>query len=164
MAWISRIVFLCLAPLFGWNRVELGKNQHVKATRRVPKGQVEIIDHSQKPSGERVDIWSYGTIYGALGVTGEQFSQWESRYGMDSLGVGTGGSLFIPGFPVLSKVAWMYIDPVDLSGSETGELVSECERAMAETRDPAACEVLRQIRDLAQRAIQKSATVRFGHP
>jgi hypothetical protein len=83
---------------------------------------------------------------------------------MDSLGVGTDGSLFIPDFPVLSKVAWMYIDPVDLSDSETRNLVSECERALANTDDASVSELFHQIRDLALQAIQEPKTLRFGHP
>ena len=136
----------------------------MKANQRGPVGRVQIIDPTQKPSSERVDIWTYGTIYGPLGVTGQRFSDWESRYGMDSLGVGSDGSLFISGFPVLSKVAWMYIDPVDLTHSETRELVSECERATANTDDPAALGLFQQIRDLALQAIKESKTLRFGHP
>jgi len=150
--------------LFGL-RVEPRKDGPVKASRQVPKGQVEIIDRAQQPSGQRrVDIWSYGTIYGALGVTGGRFSEWEDRHGMDSFGVGSDGSLFIPDFPVLSKVAWMYIDPVDLSDSETRDLVSECERAIANTDDASVSELFHQIRDLALQAIRESETLRFGHP
>jgi hypothetical protein len=165
---LKKIVLLGLTLLCGggrWGRVEPRKDGVLKASHPQPLGEVRIIDHAQKLlGGSRVDIWSYGTIYGALGVSGERFSDWESRYGMDSLGVGTDGSLFIPGFPVLSKVAWMYIDPIDLSDSETRDLVSECERAMANTNDVSSREVLRQIRDLALKAIQESATLRFGHP
>jgi hypothetical protein len=127
---------------------------------------VQDQPHCRKnPSGEgRVDIWSYDAIYAALGLTSERFADWEGRYGMDSLGVGTDGSLFIRGFPVFSKVAWIYIDPVDVSDSETRELIVECERALANTNDASASEVFRQIRDLALEAIQESATLRFGHP
>jgi len=51
-----------------------------------PMGQIRIIDRALKPSDEsRVDIWKYGTIYAALGVTSERFADWERRYGMDSL-------------------------------------------------------------------------------
>jgi hypothetical protein len=83
---------------------------------------------------------------------------------MDSLGVGTDGSLLIPGFPVFSKVAWTYIDHVDLSDAETRDLVSECESAVANTDDASASELFGQIHDLALEAIQESATLRFGQP
>jgi hypothetical protein len=137
----------------------------MKESRPIPVGQVQIIDRTTNHSGTRtVKIWSYGTLYGTLGITGQQFSDWEHRYGMDSLGIGSDGLLFIPGFPVLSKVAWMYIDPVDLSNSETRDLVSECERAAASAQDESARELFGQIRDLALDAIQQSQTLRFGHP
>ena len=165
MAWIGRVLFLCLAPLLGWNRVAPGKDQQVKASHRVPVGRVEIIDRAHNRSGSStVDIRSYEALYGTLGVGGEQFSVWEARYGMDSLGVGSDGSQFIPGFPVLSKVAWMYVDPVDLSDSETRDLVIECGRAMAGTQDESALTLFGEIRDLAIKAIQQSETLRFGHP
>lgn len=83
---------------------------------------------------------------------------------MDSLGVATDGSLLVPGFPVLSKVAWTYIDPVDLSDVETRHLVAECERAMTGTADESAREIFREIRDLAVEAVQQAGTLRFGHP
>ena len=65
---------------------------------------------------------------------------------------------------MLSKVAWTYIDPVDLSDSETRELLRECEAVIAGTIDGAACDLFVQIRDLALQAIQESGTLRFGHP
>jgi hypothetical protein len=58
---------------------------------------------------------------------------------MDSLGVATDGSLLVPGFPVLSKVAWTYADE-------------------------SAREIFRAIRDLATEAVQQGGTLRFGHP
>ena len=137
----------------------------MKEPRPIPVGQVQIIDRATNNSGTRtVKIWSYGTLYGTLGITGQQFFDWEHQYGMDSLGIGSDGLFFIPGFPVLSKVAWMYIDPVDLSNSETRDLVSECERAAASAQDESARELFGQIRDLALEAIQQSQTLRFGHP
>jgi len=137
----------------------------VKEAHVSPMGQIRIIDRALKPSDEsRVDIWKYGTIYAALGVTSERFADWERRYGMDSLGVAPDGSLFVPRFPVLSKVAWTYIDPVDLSDSETRELLNECETVIAATIDGAARDLFVQIRDLALQAIRESKTLRFGHP
>ena len=171
LAWLTavlkKVAFLALALLCGvrWKTGEPRDERAVKTSRAVPRGEVRIIDHAHKVVGERhVGIWSYGTVYSALGLTRERFADWESRYGMDSLGVANDGSLLAPGFPVFSKVAWTYIDPVDLSDSETRELVSECERAIAQSKDTSASGVFRQIRDLALEAIQESATLRFGHP
>lgn len=171
LAWITGLLknFILLGLTLScggrWERVEPRKDGVLKASNSGSRGEVRIIDRAQKVLGEsRVDIWLYGTIYAALGVTSERFADWEDRYGMDSLGVGTDGTLLIPGFPVLSKVAWTYIDPVDLSSSETTDLVSECKRAMANIEDASARDILRQIHDLALKAIQESATLRFGHP
>jgi|SRR5581483_8441142 len=137
----------------------------VEKTSSTPLGIVQIIDEKGQTLGQtRVDIWMYGTIYSALGVTSQQFSDWERLYGMDSLGVGSDGSIFIPDYPVLSKVAWTYIDPVDLSDFETRALIAECEKAIAETDDDSARKLLGDIRDLASEAIRQSATIRFGHP
>ena len=58
----------------------------------------------------------------------------------------------------------MYTDPVDLTASETTDLVVECEKAMSNTEDAAAKDELRRIRDMALTAVNKSATLRFGHP
>jgi hypothetical protein len=58
----------------------------------------------------------------------------------------------------------MYRDPVDLTASETKDLVVECEIAISNTEDVAAQDELRRIRDLAVTATNKSATLRFGHP
>jgi hypothetical protein len=130
-----------------------------------PLGLVEIIDAVRRlPTGERIGIRAYGSIYNALGVTNDKFVAWQERYGFDSLGVGDDGSLLAPEFPVFSKVAWMYVDPVDLTASETKDLVAECEQAMSYTKDVAAKDELRHIRDLAVTATNKSATLRFGHP
>ncbi len=113
---------------------------------------------------ERVPIWDYGDIYMALGITVKQFSDWQERYGIDSLGVGDGGELLIPAFPILSKLPWMYIDPVDLSCSETAELVLECDRAINWIGEAPPQKILRQIRNLAVKAMQDSAVLSFGSP
>ncbi len=131
-------------------------------TRRTPTVIVWQIDPvSDKPTGDSVPIWSFGDVYGPLGVTGEKFSAWSDANGFDSLGVSASGEFLIPGFPVFSKVAWAYVDPVDLTPAETKELVDECNRAVS---DLGSEQIFIQIRDLALRAIEKSTTVRFGHP
>jgi hypothetical protein len=111
-----------------------------------------------------VGIWSYNQIYIALGASQEAFVEWQRKYGFDSLGMGRDGELFISDYPVFSKVAWMFIDPVDLSTSETQALVAECERALISTQDEAARRELQAIKRLASEALAHSAIVRFGHP
>lgn len=88
-----------------------------------PLGVVEIIDAARRlPTGERIGIRAYGGIYKALGVTTDKFVAWNERYGFDRIGPGDDGSFLAPEFPVFSKVAWMWIDPVDLTASETKDL------------------------------------------
>src|SRR6266481_2117952 len=111
-----------------------------------------------------VEIRSYSAIYAAIGVTSKRLSEWQSRYGLDSLGVGENGELLAPGFPILSKVAWMFIDPVDLSDSESRDLITECEKAILRAEDSEAREELAQIRTLALTALERRAVIRFGHP
>ncbi len=124
----------------------------MQGPRLSPSGGVEIVgDEKNIAKRSRVKIWQYGPIYAALGVTSQKFEDWENRYGMDSLGIASDESLLIPGYPVLSKVAWTYIDHVDLSDSETRALISECEKAMPTVGDPSVREVLGQIRDLHAR-------------
>ena len=111
-----------------------------------------------------VGIWAYSGIYNALGVSREAFGAWQDKYGFDSLGVGAQGEIFVPAYPIFSKVAWMYIDPVDLSQAETKALIVECERALENAKDQSTREELEAIRLLAVEAISHSAKVRFGHP
>lgn len=111
-----------------------------------------------------VAIREYDAIYRAVGVTAARFEQWMKAYGVDSLGVGHDGALLAPGYPVFSKVAWLYVDQVDLSHDETVQLIRECELAMASADDPAAKEALDRIRHAALFAIEKSARLRLTHP
>ena len=129
-----------------------------------PLGLVEIISSEPIPSVPPVGVWSYNAIYEGLGVTENIFKAWHAKYGFDSLGTGDQGENLIPGYPIFSKVAWMYVDPVDLSSEETNELVRECNRAISSVTDPDARAELAAIRDLAAEAVKRSATVRFGHP
>lgn len=111
-----------------------------------------------------VGIQFYDEIYNAVGVTMSRKLEWENEYGMDSLGIGTKGVILVPGFPVFSKVAWMYIDPIDLSEAETRDLIDECARALKNATNPHAVEELRQIHQLALDATARSEVIRFGHP
>lgn len=133
-------------------------------TRRSPMGEVRLINITPTGSDPRIGITTYGSLYAPLGVTRDRFADWEGKYGMDSMGIGDDGSLLIPRYPVFSKVAWTFIDYVDLSPSETEDLIAECNSAISGTQNPSARELFRQIRDLALRAVKTSMTVRFGPP
>jgi len=122
-----------------------------------------IVTISNDPS-IRVEIHAYTAIYEAIGVTASRFDEWHGRYGYDSLGVGEGGLILAPDYPVFSKVIDMFVDPVDLAWDETEQLISECCRAEVRTDDDCARRELRNIRDLAKTAIRRKAVLRFGHP
>jgi hypothetical protein len=132
--------------------------------RRPPLGTVKIVSSESVVSAPPVGIWAFNGIYQALGATAEAFAAWEDKYGFDSLGSGDYGEIFIPAYPVFSKVAWMYVDPVDLSPSETEALIDECDRELLDVTDPGARKELTAIRDLASDAVRRKARVRFGHP
>lgn len=153
----------CIVSLLG---IVLGSfwGAQLGVQQSLPLGEVRITRGGRVGLEDRVPIWTYGGIYSALGMTSKNFTDWEVRYGMDSLGVGEDGELLIPGFPVFSKVAWTYIDPVDLSQSETAALIAECERAASKASGPSEQDTFRRIRDLALKAIEESAGIHFGPP
>jgi len=121
-----------------------------------------IVTINNHPSA-RVEIYAYSAIYDAVGVTSERFEQWHRRYGYDSLGVGEGGLVLAPDYPVFSKVMDMFVDPVDLATNEAEQLILECCRAELRTEDEDARRELKEIRDLAVTAIRQNAVLRFGH-
>ena len=96
---ITIFAMLCLGTVLG----VLWEGTQLRAQRSLPLGEVRIVRAGKVSPEERVQIWAYGDIYTALGMTSKMFSDWEDRYGMDSLGVGDGGELLIPGFPVFSR-------------------------------------------------------------
>lgn len=156
------LIYLMFTCAFG-SRFDASKVSEVKDRRTSPLGRIEIVGSKQEASLEHIDVWTYKNIYGAIGVTREKFTRWEDRYGMDSLGTGN-SEILAEDFPIFSKVAWMHIDSVDLSESETTELIRECERAMESTDKASALEELGRIRQLGLKAIAISGTLRFGHP
>lgn len=129
-----------------------------------PLGTVRLINPSSNHARAAVELRSYREIYRALGVTDEKLSQWEKAYGYGSEGVGLDGSLLIQGFPVFSKVAWMYVQPVDLSSEEAQQLIGECTAAIKLTNDVGAKDELVKIRRLAEDSRHDSAVVRFDQP
>ena len=122
-----------------------------------------IVTINNDPSN-RVEINSYSAIYEAVGATPVRMTEWHRSNGYDSLGVGEGGLILAPDYPVFSKVIDMFIDPVDLSMDETEQLILECCRAELRTEHEGARRGLAEIRDLAVTAIRRNAVLRFGHP
>jgi hypothetical protein len=131
---------------------------------KAPLGTVRLIDPSSNQSKAAVELYSYTEIYRALGLSNERLIQWERAYGYGSKGTSPDGSILIQGFPVFSKVAWMYVEPVDLSSQEARQLQGECTSALKLTNDAGAKRELSAIRGLAEDAITRSEVVRFDQP
>jgi hypothetical protein len=162
---------LALKLLFGvrfdWGHSKMQANFSIKNTQQqAPLGIVRVIApaSSIEMATDSVGIRAYNEIYAAVGVGQKEFAQWESKHGMDSYGVDEEGRTLAPSYPVLSKVAWMYIDPVMLTPAETSALIHECERAMLGTESKSAKDELAGIRALAEVAVSRSSVIEFGHP
>jgi hypothetical protein len=97
-------------------------------------------------------------------LNNEKLVEWEKSYGYGSKGISPSGSLLIKGFPVFSRVVWMYVEPVDLSPEEARQLMEECSSAIELTDDVGAKRELFAIRRLAEDSISQSSVVRFDQP
>ncbi len=146
-------------------RLSVG-DEHLQSRKGkdAPLGTVRLLDVASAKTLKYTDLTAYKKIYSSLGVTNERLAQWETENGYWSLGKSKSGQFLVPGFPVFSKVAWMYIDPVNLTPQEAEELVQECVRAEALANDPIAKEELRRVRELAQEAVSLSGIIRFDQP
>ncbi len=154
--------------LFGV-RFEMGRAKMLEQGKEndgAPLGAVRAIvpESFENAIPDSVGIHAFNEIYAAIGVRQQDFEQWQKKHGMDSLGVDAGGATLAHGYPVLSRVAWMYVDPVTLTRAETSDLVQECERAILGSASESATHELEAIRALAEKAISKSAVIQFGHP
>jgi hypothetical protein len=152
-----------LRYIFGY-RIDFERVRKVQGENAVPvqaAGVAEMFDTGSRRSIARIDITAYNQIYSAIGVGRDQFSAWLSAHGPS--GTGEHGELLAAAFPIFSKVAWMFVEPVDLTADETGSLIDECERAATRTSDSAAIRELGAIRRLAADALDRSAAIRFGH-
>ena len=164
------LVLTCigLRYVFGM-RFELRKAEmrtHGNRSDSAPFGVVRAIapGSSAAIATESVGIRAFNEIYAAIGVLPQDFERWENAHGMYSLGVDATGAMLAPGYPILSKVASMYIDPVTLTNAETAALVQECQQAMLKSANESARHELAAISALAEKALTNSAVVQFGHP
>lgn len=145
-------------------RVSNDNSQTKSRVSDTPLAVVRLLDASSDRGTKSIKLRAFNQFYGALGVTADKFARWEKENGYGSLGRNKQGQLFIPGFPVFSKIAWIYVDPVDLTFQEVEQLVQECARVELITDDVITKEELIRIREFAQEAVARSATVRFDHP
>ena len=134
--------------------------------KRFPTGVVRLVvpDNPSDWSQENVlPLDSLGDLYETLGASSWDFLEWQSRYGMASLGRNPEGQFLIPRFPIFSKVAWMHIDPVLLSTTEVDDLTQECERATTLAETMTTRESFQSICAIAERARRLGALIEFGH-
>ena len=162
---LTCIGLICLLGV----RVELRKAEievHRNRQDSTPLGVVRAIvpGSSATAATESVGIHTYNEIYAAIGVQPQDFEQWENTHGMYSSGVDATGKMLAPGYPVLSKVALMYIDPIKLTRAETTALVQECQRAVLNSVNESVKHELEAISSLAEKALSNSAVIEFGHP
>jgi hypothetical protein len=143
------------------------KNGRVKAVSdRRPVARAYIVGTKPEFAEPQVEvpIYSVSDIYASVGVGQKEFLQWQEKYGFGTLGITDEGVLFVPDYPVLSKIAWMGIDPIDLSSAETSMLIEECTKARSRSVDAVASTELEALIALARTAIAVGGTVRFGLP
>jgi hypothetical protein len=143
------------------------KNRREKTDpKKRPAARAYIIGSDSEIEGPRVEvpIYSVNDIYASVGIGPEDFSQWQNKYGFGSFGRTDEGVIFVPNYPVLSKIAWMGIDPIDLSSTETSMLIEECTKARSRSVNAAASMELEALIALAQKAVVVGGTVRFGLP
>ncbi len=164
---VAIAVLICLGMrLFFGAKIEMRRSKMQLQKKDAPLGVVRAIgsESSKNALSDSVGIRVFNDIYAAIGVTRQEFERWESEHGTDSFGTDTSGKMLAPGYPIFSKVAWMYIDPVTLTPEETSDLVRECERAMLNTANESAKQELEAVRALAEEALSNSAVIQFGHP
>ncbi|MBS1813330.1 MAG: hypothetical protein JSS87_00475 [Acidobacteria bacterium] len=151
-------------PQIAWKNFAIGRKELMSIH---PLAVVRVVAPSSvnRVLPDSVPIFAYNDIYASVGVNQSDFARWEQQNGMYSLGSESkDGAILVPGFPILSKVADMYVDPVTLTSEETSALVEECERALPHAISETARQELEDIRLLAQRALNASAVIRFDQP
>jgi hypothetical protein len=143
------------------------KNRREKTEpKRRPAARAYIIGSDPESEGSQivVPIYSVNDIYASVGVGPNDFSRWQEKHGFGTLGRTDKGVLFVPNYPVLSKIAWMGIDPIDLSSAETSMLIEECTKARSRSVNAAASTELEALIALARKAIAVGGALRFGLP
>jgi hypothetical protein len=173
VAVIASLAVIAIGPLVYERMTGVGvmrasnRNKRVKnLPKRRPTAEAYIIGldpESEEPSVV-VPIYSFNDIYASVGVGQKEFSQWQEKYGVGTFGRTDEGLLFVPNYPVLSKIAWMGIDVIDLSSVETSMLIDECTKARSRSVSAEASTELEALIALARKAIAMGGAVRFGLP
>jgi hypothetical protein len=170
---VAAVLLIAISPILYERITGVGVIRVPSKSRRVgdqpklrPVAEAYIVgpDAVSERSTVVVPIHSLDDIYRSVGVGPREFSSWQERYGVGTLGRNPEGALFVPDYPVLSKIAWMGIDTIDLSSAETSMLIDECTKAKSRSVDAAASTQFESLIGLAQRAIAVKGTVRFDIP
>lgn len=123
---------------------------------------VDVLGALQR--GYREELTAYNSLYSAAGATQKLFAEWEARWGYDSLGEGGDGAVFVPRYPMLSKIAWVFINPVELTSGEALRLSQECDSIIQITSDQQIIAELTRISTLARFVSSQDWNLRVGHP
>jgi hypothetical protein len=150
----------------GVMRISSKNRQKKTDPKKRPAARAYIIGSNSEINGPRVEvpIYSVNDIYASVGIGPEDFSQWQNKYGFGSFGRSDEGVTFVPNYPVLSKIVWMGIDPIDLSSTETSMLIDECTKARSRSVSAPATAELEALIALARKAVAVGGAVRFGLP
>jgi hypothetical protein len=102
-----------------------------------------------------------GQLLGELGMVPELFDEWTRQYGADCLGVSPVGETMLPGFPVLSSLAWVDVDPVVIGMEKLSSLVDECDRLIGVGTSSSVSSDCLTLRALALCALAKQLLLEF---
>jgi hypothetical protein len=132
--------------------------------RSEPDGVVKLLT-PEAPHGSnatQVELWDLSKFYERLGVTAEDFRRWDDAHGWGR-GVLEDGASVAAGFPMFSQVAWMWGTITPLQGDEIPRLIEECGRADRLAAGTPEADIVRQIRELAERAVAEGGSLEFGY-
>lgn len=128
---------------------------HVQIMAVTPAG-----DPAEYCASEAVRV-EISTVLGEAGLKPERFTEWTLRYGADSLGKSPHGEWLLPGFPALSMVAWVDVDPLIMPNERVTEFVKECEVLLERTSSSTVSSECERMRKLAECAVVHGLLLRF---
>lgn len=168
IVWLAAIALVPIAyeriAGVGVMRMSTRSKRVRNSQRSRPEAEAYVVtgDSESKEPRLVVPIYSSTDIYASMGLGDKDFSQWLHRYGVTPSGKNRDGVLFVPDYPVFSKIAWMGINVIDLSSAETLMLIDECTRVRNRAVSAEASAELDALGALAQKAVATGGTIRFG--
>ena len=109
-----------------------------------------------------VNIWSVGDLLNVLGSSPDARAEWRDRYGFDSRGIGSDGTMLLPEFPMLVKILDAIVDAVIFMPHEADILVEECNAAAKRQMSQELRETFLELAELCNRAAQQGKRVWIG--